>query len=237
MFCQSCGAQVAGAFCTKCGERASKPLRPSAHTSAYPPPSAVPVVDSQQLAKERLNQLGGEAQERGKEAAKLAQQGIVAMAARMGKVAASAVVLLWIAWFLLPAASISGRVVFAQSYTFWGLIGTNFTNMLLMQPANSHGLFAIIGLAALTAPFAAQYIQTAWARFLNAAPLVYVLAAWVAIYFNENKAFGVIAKEEGANPFSLSWGIFVLTIAAIVLAAGALKKSPVSEPRRQPGPQ
>ena len=49
----------------------------------------------------------------------------------------------------------------------------------------------------------------------------------MAIYFNENNAFGVIAREEGANPFALSWGIFVLTAAAIVLAAGALKKPTV----------
>ena len=224
MFCQSCGAQVAGAFCAKCGAGASQPSPPSAPPPAYTPPPAVTVLDSQQLAKERLNQLGGAAQVHGKEAAKLARQGIGAMAARMGKVAFGAAVLLWIAWFFFPAASLSGRVVVPQSYTFWGLIGTNFTNMLLMQRATSHGLFAIIGLVASAAPFAAPFIQTAWARYLNAAPLAYVLVAWVAIYLNEHSAFGVIAIEEGANPFALSWGIFVLTIAAIVLAAGALKK-------------
>ena len=227
MFCQSCGAPVAGAFCTKCGARSSRPSPPSAPPPAYTPPPAVTVVDSQQPTPERLNQLGSAAQEHGKEAAKLARQGIGALVARMGKVAFGAAVLLWIAWFLLPAASLSGRAVYAQSYTFWGLIGINFTDMLLMQPAISHGLFAILGLIASAAPFAAPFIQTAWARYLNAAPLAYVLAAWIAIYINENNAFGVIAKEEGVSPFSLSWGIFVLTIAAIVLAAGALKKPAV----------
>ena len=86
MFCQSCGAQVAGEFCTKCGTRASQPSPPSAPPPAYTPPPAITVVDAQQVAKERLSQLGGAAQEHGKEAAKLAQQGIGAMAARMGKV-------------------------------------------------------------------------------------------------------------------------------------------------------
>ena len=209
MFCQSCGAQVAGAFCIKCGARASQPSPPSAAPPAYTPPPAITVVDSHQAAKERLNQLGGAAQQHGKGAAKLAQQGIGGMVARMGKVAFGAAVLLWIAWFLLPAASLSGRRVLTQSYTFWGLIGTNFTNMLLMQRATSHGLFAIIGLIAIAAPFAAPFIRTAWARYLNAAPLAYVLVAWVAIYLNEHSAFGVIAIEEGANPFALSWGIFV----------------------------
>ncbi len=227
MFCQSCGAPVAGAFCTKCGARSSRPSPPSAPPPAYTPPPAVTVVDSQQPTPERLNQLGSAAQEHGKEAAKLARQGIGALVARMGKVAFGAAVLLWIAWFLLPAASLSGRAVYPQSYTFWGLIGINFTDMLLMQPAISHGLFAILGLIASAAPFAAPFIQTAWARYLNAAPLAYVLAAWIAIYINENSAFGVIAKEGGVSPFSLSWGIFVLTAAAIVLAAGALKKPAV----------
>src|ERR1035441_5320424 len=136
MFCQSCGAQVAGAFCTKCGAQASQPSPPSAPPPAYTPPPAIAVVGSQQLAQERLSQLGGAAQEHGKEAAKLAQQGIGALAARMGPVALGAGVLLWIAWFLLPAASLSGRAVASDSYTFWGLIGTNFTNMLLMERAD-----------------------------------------------------------------------------------------------------
>src|SRR5713101_2041029 len=48
--------------------------------------TAMTVVDQQQLSKEKLNQLSGVAQERGKEAAKLAQQGIGALAARMGNV-------------------------------------------------------------------------------------------------------------------------------------------------------
>ncbi len=216
MFCQSCGAQVSGSFCAKCGARASQPSPPPAPAPSYTPAPAI--------TAESLSQLAGAAQEQGKEAAKLAKQGIGAMAARMGKVPFGAAVLLWIAWFLLPAANLSGRAVYNQSYTFWSLIGTDFTSMLLMQRATSHGLFTIIGLIASAAPFAVPFLRTSWARYLNAAPLAYVLVAWIAIYLDENKAFGTIAIEEGANPFSLSWGIFVLTFAAIVLAAGALKK-------------
>jgi len=223
MFCQNCGAQVQGAFCTNCGAHASQPSPPSAPAPAYTPPPVPTVVDSQQLAKD-LKQLGGVAEEQGKVAAKLAGQGIGAMAARMGMVAFGAEVLLWIAWFLLPAANISGRAVRAESYTFWELIGTDFTNILLMQPSYSHGLFTIIGLIACAAPFAAPFIRTAWARYLNAAPLAFVLAAWIQIYFNEHAAFGVIAVEEEVNPFALNWGIYVLTAAALILAAGALRK-------------
>jgi hypothetical protein len=42
MFCESCGAQLTGAFCTKCGARASQPSAPSAPASAYIPPLASP---------------------------------------------------------------------------------------------------------------------------------------------------------------------------------------------------
>jgi len=42
MFCESCGAQVTGAFCTKCGARTSQPSAPSAPPSAYTPPHAFP---------------------------------------------------------------------------------------------------------------------------------------------------------------------------------------------------
>ena len=76
----------------------------------------------------------------------------------------------------------------------------------------------------IAAPFAAPFIRAAWAKFLNAAPVGYILLAWITIYVNQNKAFGDLAKIMGKSPFSFSWGIFVLVIAALVLAAGALKK-------------
>ena len=80
--------------------------------------TAITVVDSQQLNKERLNELSGVAQERGKEAAKLAQQGVGALAARMGAVALGATVLVWLAWFFFPSAAIAGGMVGSESFTF-----------------------------------------------------------------------------------------------------------------------
>jgi hypothetical protein len=189
---------------------------------------AITVVDSQQIAKERLNQLGGVAQEQGKQAAKLAQQGIGALAARMGAVPLGAAVLLWLAWFFFPAAGVAGGLTAPLSFSFWGLLGTDFNNPLtVMGGGSSHGLLAILGLIAIAAPFAAPFLRTAWSRYLNAAPLAFVLIGWMAIYLNESKVFGDVAKITGANPFSFSWGIFVLLIAALVLAAGALKRPAV----------
>jgi hypothetical protein len=186
---------------------------------------AITVVDSQQLAKERLNQLGGVAQERGKEAAKLAQQGVGALAARMGAMALAAAVLVWIAWFFLPAATVSGGMIGSMSFTFWNLLGIDFNNPAsLTGVSNDHGLFAMLGLVCIAVPFAAPFIKTPWSHYLNAAPLAFVLIGWVVIYSGENKAFGDLAKMAGGSPFSFSWGIFVLAIAAAVLATGALKK-------------
>jgi len=75
--------------------------------------TAVKVVDAQQIATEHMKQLSGVAQERGKEAAELAKQGIGALAARMGAVALGSAVLVWIAWFFFPVAGIDtggGRI-------------------------------------------------------------------------------------------------------------------------------
>lgn len=187
--------------------------------------TALTVVDSAQLNKERLNQLSGVAQERGKEAAKLAQQGVGALAARMGTVALASAVVVWIAWFFLPAASLAGGFVAAQSYTFWNLLGIDFNNIgQAFGVSSSIGVLGIIGMAALVAPFAAPFIKTPWSHYLNAAPLGIVIIGWLAIYMNENKAFGDVAKLAGSSPFSFSWGLYVLAFAALVLASGALKK-------------
>ncbi len=187
--------------------------------------AAITAVDSHQVAKEKMSQLSGVAQERGKDAAKLAQQGIGALAARMGKVALGGAVLLWVAWFLLPAAGVEGGGVARLSFTFWGLLGTDFNSpeSLLSGGAN-HGFFAFLGLIAIAAPFAAPFLRMAWAKYLNAAPLAYFLIAFVVIYANQSKAFSDLAKMGVSSPFSWNWLVVLLLGAACaVLAMGALK--------------
>jgi hypothetical protein len=187
---------------------------------------ALTVVDSAQLNKERMAQLSGVAQERGKEAAKMAQQGVGALAARMGTMALASAVVVVIAYFFLPSASIAAGMVTGQTYTFSTLLGTDFNNMAQAMGAtgSSLGLLGILGFVALVAPFAAPFIRTPWSHYLYAAPLGIVIIGWLAIYMNENKAFGDLAKLAGSSPFSFSWGLYVLALAAIVLATGALKK-------------
>ena len=186
--------------------------------------TAIIIVDQQQLAKEKLTELGGVAQERGKEAALLAQQGIGALAARMGQLTLGAAVLVWIAWFFLPAAGISGGPMLAESYTFWTLLGTDFSNdYSAMHLGHHHGFFAFIGLLAIVAPFAAPFVRAAWSRYLYAVPLAYVAVGLIAIHLNINEVFGEMVKAGVPNPFSWHWGGFVLVLAAVVLAAHALK--------------
>lgn len=186
-------------------------------------PTAIRVVDVQQFAKEQMRQLGGVAQERGKEAAEMAKQGVGALAARMGAVALGSAVLVWIAWFFFPAASINaggGSV----SYSFWKLIGLDFNNLESLANGGSHGFFSLIGLLAIAVPFAAPFVQAAWSRYLNVAPLAYIVLGLIIVFGKEHSAFKQIVQNAGFNPFSWSGMIIVLLIAAAVLAYEGLKK-------------
>ncbi len=190
--------------------------------------AGITVVDSQQLNKERLNQLGGVAQEKGKEAAKLAQQGIGALAGKMGAVALGATVLVWIAWFFLPAATVSLGFAGSMSFTFWNLLGIDLSNpMTLAQGTANHGALALLGLVAIAVPVAVPFVKTPWAKYLNAAPLAFLLIAVGSLYMQVHKALEPLSGMgvDVPSPFSWGWGIFVLGIAALVLAAHALKPS------------
>ena len=185
--------------------------------------TAVKVVDAQQLATEHLKQLSGVAQERGKEAAELAKQGVGALAARMGAVALGSAVLVWIAWFFFPVAGIDtggGRV----SYTFWNLIGIDFKNLESLATGGSHGFFSLIGLIAIAVPFAVPFVHATWSKYLNAAPLAYLVLGLVIMFGKEHSAFKVIVQNAGMNPFSWSVMTFVLLIVAAVLAYETVKK-------------
>jgi hypothetical protein len=187
--------------------------------------TGITVVDAQQLNKERMDQIALEAQQRGKEAAKLARRGVGALAARMGTVALGAAVLVWIAWFFLPSANLAGGYVGSMSFTFWNLLGIDLNNpMTLTDGASNHGFLALLGVVAIIAPFAAPFLPVPWARYLNAAPLGILLIALAAIHSQTSKAFGDLEKMGAPSPFSWSWGVFVLGLAALVLGANALKR-------------
>jgi hypothetical protein len=186
--------------------------------------AAVTVVDAQQRAREQMKQLSGVAQERGKEAADMAKEGVGALAARMGTVALASAVLVWIAWFFFPVASVDtggGKI----SYSFWTLIGVDFKNLESLATGGSHGFFSLIGLIAIAVPFAAPFVRTTWSRYLYAAPLAYIVLGLIIMFGKEHSVFKQFAQNAGMNPFS--WNVLmtiVLLIVAAVLAYQGVKK-------------
>jgi hypothetical protein len=169
-------------------------------------------------------QLANVAQEKGKEAAKMAQEGVGALAKRMGTVALASAVVVWIAWFFLPAAGVSGGFAGNMSWTFWDLMGVDFTSGLGLVPGTAnHGAFAYLGLLCIIAPFVAPFLRMPWAKYLYAAPVAFTVLGFVVTWMQESKAMGGAAGVP--NPFGWSWGFYVLVLAGLVLASGALKKS------------
>ena len=111
----------------------------------------ITALDSQQLAKEK---------------------GVGALAARMGTAALVATVVLWIAWFFLPAVTLEFFVL-NRSFTFWEFLAMDTTNP--QSPIGSRGLLGLLGLLAIAAPVARPFIRHAKARYLNVAPLAFLV--------------------------------------------------------------
>ena len=176
----------------------------------------ITAVDSQQLAKERLEQLGGLAQQHGRQAADLARQGVGALAARMGTITLTAVVAIWIAWFFLPAVTVSFFVI-SKSLTFWELLALDPGN--LMDPLNgSRGFTGLLGLAALVAPFAAPFIPDSRAKWLYATPLAFLILVGVSRWLEFRRITSDLPVVDLSELFSLGVGIYVLVVASVVLA-------------------
>jgi hypothetical protein len=185
-------------------------------------PISIAVVDPQQIAKEKLAEFSGVAQERGKVVAGQIQNGIRALAARMGAVTLSIAVLIWIIWFLVHAAGVGGGGADIASYTFWTLIGTDFNDQIsVMGGGHARTWLRIIGFCAIAMPFLAPFIRETWSRYLNAAPLAIVVLAWLVLHENMADSLGQMGAD---NPFSYKWGFYLLLVACLALAANALKK-------------
>jgi hypothetical protein len=194
------------------------------------------VVDPRQIAKEKLNQFSSVAQDRGKDAAKIAQQGIGALAARMGPMTLGSAVLVVIAMFFITAAAISVEGMGSGvSWTFWNLLGTSFSDpQSIMGGAagSKFGFLNLLALVAVVAPFAAPFVQAIWSRYLYAAPLAIVVLGFLVTWMGEHKAMSALAQMGGENPFSWRWGLYLLLVAALVLGAQALKGPALSSPSR-----
>jgi hypothetical protein len=190
--------------------------------------TGIATVDSQQVAKEKLNQLGNVAQEQGKVAAEMAKQGVGALAARMGKVTLGAAVAVWIAWFFLPGVTLNLGFLGSKSFTFWEFLGLSFNDFSLLAGGNpSQGLFGFIGLAAIAAPFAAPFVRHPQAKFLNVAPIAFVALVLAKAGLDISRAGE--ARSVIMEAFSLGSGTYLLLIAGAVLAFYALKGPAVAK--------
>ncbi len=191
--------------------------------------AAITVVDSKEAAGQKMEEVLSVVKEQLIRLGKLLLPALRSLSASMGAVALGAAVLLWIAWFFFPAAGVDiggGRL----SFTFWGLLGVDFNNPeSMMNGGSNHGLFSFLGLIAIAVPFAAPYLRMAWSKYLNAAPLVYFVIAFIAIFVNERRAVSDLMKMGAPNPFSWSVMIIVPLVSAVVLGLGALKKGEVSD--------
>ena len=202
--------------------------------------TSISVLDPQQLAKERLSELSGVAQERGKAIVEQIRGGLggvdlgglvgglggagglAGLVARMGAVNLGALAVIWIASYFLTAGGVSGGGP-DMGFSFRTLLGTDLGDpMSLGNPGHAGGLLRFITFIAIAVPLAVPFIRTSWSRYLNAAPLAAVLLGWLVIHENAAKSFGGIPGME--NPFSMKWGFYVLLIACLVLAWSALKK-------------
>jgi hypothetical protein len=188
--------------------------------------ASVSVVDAQQVARERLEQFGGLAQQQGKAAAEMARQGVGALAARMGTAPLVAAAAIWVAWFFLPAVNIT---FFAESrsFTFWQILGLNLQNPFNLT--GSHGLFGMVGLLAIAAPFAHPVVAHPRASWLNAAPLAFVVLAVARLFYNINRAAANVGANREVSEFvqelvSLGIGAYILVAAGAFLAFLAIKR-------------
>jgi hypothetical protein len=184
------------------------------------------VVDRQKEAREKLEQIGGAAQEHGRQAAAIASQGIGALVARMGKVTLIAAVIVWIAWFFMPGAGLSVSFFGAgqtKSFTLWDALSLDPKNNL--NPG-TFGLLNLVVIAGIVAPFAASFIRRKGARYLYAAPLACLVIAWIAIEYDFSEAVGAagIAASMSGIKLSPEYGTFMAGLASLVVAACVLKR-------------
>ena len=189
------------------------------------------VVDPQQAAREKLGQIGGLAQQHGKDAAVMARQGVGALVARMGKVTVAAAVMVWISWFFMPGAGFSISflgVGQTKSFTLWDALSLDPKNNMNSGP---FGFLNLVVIAAILAPFAASFVRQKWARWLYAAPLACLLVAWIAIESDFSEAVsgsGSIAASLTGIKLVPEYGTFLAGLASLVVAVRVLKRTPTA---------
>jgi hypothetical protein len=180
------------------------------------------VVETKDLAREQVVRLSGAAEQHARRAADLAQVGVGALSARMGRTKLIAATLLLLAWFLLPIAS-AGMLGVSHSVTFWQLLSTDLEHF---NAEGSLGLVSLLGLFAVAAPFAAAFVRHPRAHWLNAVPLAFIVAVVAKLAWSLRELFGQMSGsvfETASDLISVRYGALVLLGASGFLAVQAFR--------------
>lgn len=152
---------------------------------------------------------------------------------RMGTVRFGLAVALLLLFFALPAYHLRDA---NMALPFWGLGSLSLRTF--QSGALSHGLWSLLGLACLVAPFAAPYLASRRRAWLCAAPLVFILASLVRVAWIVDQAIDATARSIGgpqskatatrlmADMFVESSGMYVVLLLAVALAFFAFRRLP-----------
>lgn len=142
--------------------------------------TSLKLVDAQTLAKERLNQFansaGGQSQLAAAQGAAVLQQ----LRGRMGMAAMVAAAVLFLAWFFLPALSVSMGMGMGigHSFSVSDLLGLQLSQM---GANSSFGFWALLGLVAVLLPWLTPWLRSRRAGLLNTAPLAMLVVAFLRV--------------------------------------------------------
>lgn len=141
-------------------------------------PAHITIVDAQTLAKEKLDQLAGKSAEQGQVALAAGITGFQSIRKRMGTVLLTAAIVLFIAWFLLPAVSVNLGYGAQKSFTVSGVLGLDLGSN---EPTGSFGFWSFLGLIAVILPWTVPWLKTRWAPLLLGAPLLMAIIAFIRV--------------------------------------------------------
>ncbi len=183
-------------------------------------------TDQPHSAGAHTGQAGAAAAEQGKQAVEAAKKGIGVMAAKMGNLALGAAVLIVIAFFFFPALAVGAMGITALSYTFWNVAGLEAG---MGAATSSIGFWSLIGFVAVFAPFAVPFLKMAWAKYLNAAPLGFILLTLIKVWWTFHSAMSNAGMVGAGTPgffdlFSFAWGFYILVLASLALASQVIMK-------------
>ncbi len=152
---------------------------------------------------------------------------------RLGMLTIAAELILLLAFFVLPDLQVGGFV--SRALSGWDAIGLNPQT----QMTNDHGFLSLLAMIALSAPLAVPFLKQVWARWLNAAPIAFLLLAGIAIGSQVHSAASAagnmgeelagaagrqMASQFGPS-YSLAVGAYLAIICAIYLVTRAFKSN------------